>query len=139
MPVLHPGKKDGDKMILINTAQLGAPPVMDLSFLGGLFGGLPAGPMEECRDANTALIIWSKITPDTLNHPNAGVGYGILQTLDSLGVGPTGRRYVPANTVMQEWVFQQAFLTDGTMMARQKINVLPWTPWEICWQRLGIK
>lgn len=106
---------------------------MDLSFLGGLFGGLPAGPMEECRDANTALIIWSKITPQTLHHPKATVGYGILQTLDSQGAGPTGKRYVPVNTIMQEWIFQQAFLIDGSMMARQRINQMAWTPWARCW------
>ncbi|AXC65624.1 hypothetical protein DOE63_08405 [Salmonella enterica subsp. diarizonae serovar 59:z10:-] len=120
-------------MILINSTQLGEPPALDLSFLGGLFGGLPAGPMEECRNANTALIIWSKITPGTLNHPNAGVGYGILQTLDTLGVGPTGKRYVPANTVMQEWVFQNALMIDGTLMGREKINQMPWTPWTRRW------
>ncbi|EDI1750817.1 hypothetical protein GD488_14720 [Salmonella enterica] len=120
-------------MILTNTMQLGAPPVMDLSFLGGLFGGLPPGPMEECRDANTAPIIWSKITPDTLHHPNASVGYGLLQSLSTMGVGPTGRRNVPVNTIMQEWIFQQAMMIDGTMMARQKINVMAWTPWERVW------
>lgn len=133
MPALYPGRKNGDNMILINSTQLGEPPALDLSFLGGLFGGLPAGPMEECRNANTALIIWSKITPGTLNHPNAGVGYGILQTLDTLGVGPTGKRYVPANTVMQEWVFQNALMIDGTLMGREKINQMPWTPWTRRW------
>lgn len=106
---------------------------MDLSFLGGLFGGLPAGPMEECRDANTAPIIWSKIVPGTLHHPNQDVGFGILQTLDSQGAGPTGKRYVPVNTVMQEWIFQQAFLVDGSMLARQKINMMAWTPWVRRW------
>lgn len=120
-------------MILINSTQMGEPPALDLSFLGGLFGGLPAGTMEECVNANTAPIIWSRLTPGTLNHPNAGVGYGILQTLDTQGVGPTGKRSVPVNTVAQEWVFQQAFLTDGTLMARQRINQGDWTPWVKRW------
>lgn len=113
--------------------QLGEPPTLDVSFLGGLFGGLPAGPMEACVNANTAPIIWSRITPDTLHHPNVNVGYGILQTLDTQGVGPTGKRDVPVYTVMQEWVFQQAFLTDGSLMVRQKINMGGWTAWVKRW------
>ncbi|ELP6230848.1 hypothetical protein R1074_001531 [Salmonella enterica] len=120
-------------MINVNTTQLGAPPVMNLSFLGGLFGGLPAGPIEECIDADTALIGWSRLTRDTQHHPDINVSYGLLQTIDSLGVGPTGKRYVPVKTIMQEWIFQQAFLTNGAMLSRQKINLMAWTPWVRCW------
>ncbi|HBZ9863993.1 TPA: hypothetical protein MND73_000692 [Salmonella enterica subsp. houtenae] len=120
-------------MILANTTRLGAQPVMDLSFLGGLFGGLPAGQMEECRNTNAALMCWSKITPQTLNHPNKNVGWGLLWTLDSLGVGPTGKRYVPTENADQEWILQQAAMIDGTILARQRINKLPWTPWVVRW------
>ncbi|EOG3909224.1 hypothetical protein ACLBR3_004877 [Salmonella enterica] len=120
-------------MILINSTQLGEPPVLDLSFLGGLFGGLPAGPMEECANANTALIGWSKITPKTGNHPDDAVGWGFLWTIDTLGCGPTGKRYLPANTIPQEWVFQQANLIDGSMLERRKINENAWTPWVKRW------
>ncbi|EOA1532050.1 hypothetical protein ACH8KY_002875 [Salmonella enterica subsp. enterica serovar Braenderup] len=120
-------------MIQINTSQLGAPPVMDLSFLGGIFGGIPAGKMEECADASTALIGWSKLVTGTASHPNAAIGYGIMQTIDTQGAGADGRRHVPVNTVLQEWVFQQALLTDGSLYSRQKINTLDWSPWVKRW------
>lgn len=106
---------------------------MDLSFLGGIFGGIPAGPMEDCVNTATALIGWSKLTPDTKNHPNGAIGHGIIQTLDTLGAGQDGRRYLPVVPVMQEWVFQQAFLADGSLMTRQRINIMDWTPWVKRW------
>ncbi|EEA1387597.1 hypothetical protein GK444_15910 [Salmonella enterica] len=120
-------------MIQINTMQSGAPPVPDLSFLGGIFGGIPAGPMPECGDTNTALIGWTKITTDTANHPNADLEYGIMQTIDTMGAGKDGRRHVPVNTVMQEWIFQQAMMTDGSLYMRQKINLTAWTAWVKRW------
>ncbi|EMD4264233.1 hypothetical protein VQ326_002287 [Salmonella enterica] len=120
-------------MILINTKQLGEPPVMDLSFLGGIFGGIPAGPMEECPDTNIALIGWSKLTPATRNHPDAVLGHGIIQSLDTLGAGLDGKRHLPVNTVMQEWIFQQALLIDGSMMTRQRINTQRWSAWVKRW------
>ncbi|EEF0620062.1 hypothetical protein DEI02_07120 [Salmonella enterica subsp. enterica serovar Freetown] len=106
---------------------------MDLSFLGGIFGGIPAGPIEDCTNTNTALIGWSKLTPDTKNHPDAATGHGIMQTIDTQGAGQDGRRHLPADTIMQEWVFQQAFLTDGSLITRQRINKMAWTPWVKRW------
>lgn len=118
-------------MIQINAMLLGAPATAGLSALGGVFGGIPAGKMEECIDANTALIGWSVLTTATRNDP--GGGYGLLQTIDTMGAGTDGRRHVPAKTVMQEWIFQQAFLTSGVLMTRQKINTRAWTPWVKRW------
>ncbi|EKC7217727.1 hypothetical protein OP853_000091 [Salmonella enterica] len=120
-------------MIQINTTQIGEPPVLDLSFLGGIFGGIPAGPMPDCANANTALIGWMKITAATLNHPAPAIQYGIMQTIDTMGAGLDGRRCVPVNTIMQEWVFQQALMIDGSLYMRQRINTGGWSGWVKRW------
>ncbi|EBD7600246.1 hypothetical protein C5J58_13245 [Salmonella enterica] len=118
----------GMVMILANLQTMGSP-VVNLSLLSGIFGSLPAGEMPECADTNTALIGWEKVTPDTKNHPNTGMQYGILWTIDTLGCGQSGKRRVPVNTVQQEWVYQMALMTNGAVLMRQRINKGGWSGW----------
>ncbi|EGZ5754034.1 hypothetical protein VY487_001670 [Salmonella enterica] len=115
-------------MIITNSQYLGSP-VADVSQFAGLFGSLPVGEMPVCADANTALIGWEKVTPSTKNHPNAGMQYGILRTIDTLGCGQDGKRRVPVNTVQQEWVYQMALMTNGAVLMRQRINRGNWSGW----------
>lgn len=120
-------------MILINNNGLGMPPGMNIAAIAGLFGTLPAEPMETCVDANIALIGWSTIQQNTLHHPDSNLGYGWLWTIDTMGAGPDGKRHVPVNTVMQEWVMQWAIMTNGGLRTRQKINQDGWSDWVHRW------
>lgn len=106
---------------------------MNISALGGLFGTLPAGEMPVCPDTSTALTGWSKLTPDTANHPNAAAGYGQLQTLDTTGAGVSGRARIAAAGTMQQWIFQRAYLADNSLYTRQRINEQNWTAWFKRW------
>lgn len=76
-------------MIQVNAMQLGAPVGADLSVPGGIFGGILAGRMSDCIDANVALIGWSALTPATRNNPGS---HGLLQTIDTMGAGTDGRK-----------------------------------------------
>ncbi|EKZ3211522.1 hypothetical protein REO66_001035 [Salmonella enterica] len=120
-------------VIQINTQHLGVPSAGVSALADGLFGGIPAGPMEICRNANTALVGWSVLRTETVNHPNPDAGYGVLRTIDTMGAGATGKRYIPVNTISQEWVFQYAMMTDGGLYTRQKINTTPWSGWVKRW------
>lgn len=104
-------------------------PAFDLAMLNGIFGSMPAGEMSVCPDANTALIGWEKVTPATKNHPKPDAQYGTLWTIDTMGCGKDGKRRIPANTVMQEWVNQLAMMNDNTIMMRQRINTGTWGVW----------
>ncbi|EMD3042964.1 hypothetical protein VQ366_003953 [Salmonella enterica] len=115
--------------MIITNSQYPGSPVADVSQFAGLFGSLPAGEMPECADASTALIGWEKVTPSTKNHPNAGMQYGILWTIDTMGCGQDGKRRVPVNTVQQEWVYQMALMTNGAVLMRQRINKGNWSGW----------
>ncbi|ELQ7075239.1 hypothetical protein QQ154_001159 [Salmonella enterica] len=117
--------------IIINAETLGSAPapVFNLAFLSGIFGSMPAGEMGVCPDANTALIGWEKITPDTQNHPSPTAQYGTLWTIDTMGCGNNGIRRIPVNTIDQEWVNQLALMNDGTIMMRQRINKSAWGSW----------
>lgn len=117
--------------IIVNPGTLGniPAPIFDLSMLSGIFGSMPAGGMGVCPDANTALIGWEKVTPTTKNHPNPDVQYGVIWTIDTMGCGIDGKRRVPVNTVMQEWVYQLALMNNNTIMMRQRINTGAWGAW----------
>ncbi|EGY4502206.1 hypothetical protein MX201_004037 [Salmonella enterica] len=123
--------------ILTNSATLGSEQYAQQLFIqqlqqammSGLFGSMPAGAMTSCSDANTALIGWEKIVPATANHPSAVAQYGIIWSIDTMGCGDTGRRRIPVNTVMQEWIYQIALMNNNTVMMRQKINLNPWKGW----------
>ncbi|HGA5503357.1 TPA: hypothetical protein ACISZU_000131 [Salmonella enterica subsp. enterica serovar Potsdam] len=120
-------------MILINNNGLGMPPGMDIAAIAGLFGTLPADKMEECKDTNTAPVGRSVIRQDTQHHPDTVKGYGMLVTEDTFGAGQQGKRCIPVNTEQEEWVFQRAFMTDGSLYTRQKINQENWTAWVKRW------
>ncbi|EDZ8079204.1 hypothetical protein GPC29_003118 [Salmonella enterica] len=117
--------------ISINAGTLGNSPApeFNLAMLSGIFGSMPAGEMGVCHDANTALIGWEKVTPDTKNHPKPDAQYGTLWTIDTMGCGNNGKRRIPVNTIMQEWVNQLAMMNDNTIMMRQRINTSAWGPW----------
>ncbi|EHC5874546.1 hypothetical protein JR782_005472 [Salmonella enterica subsp. enterica serovar Eastbourne] len=117
--------------IIINPEILGNGPApeFNLAMLAGIFGSMPAGPMTHCPDADTALIGWEKVTPDTKHHPDSGVQYGVIWTIDTMGCGADGKRHVPVNTVMQEWVYQLALMNNNGILMRQRINTQPWTGW----------
>lgn len=119
-------------MLMTNPGHTGTAPA-DLRQLGGLFGTIPASDMAVCLNTNTALTGWSKLTPDSASHPNAAAGYGLLQTLDTTGAGANGRARIAAGGIMQQWVFQQAMLTDGSLYTRQRINEQNWTAWVKRW------
>ncbi|EGL5977638.1 hypothetical protein VLE14_005598, partial [Salmonella enterica] len=40
-----------------------------------------------------------------------------------------GKRRIPVNTIMQEWVNQLALMNNNTIMMRQRINTGAWGPW----------
>lgn len=116
--------------ITVNPETLGnALPVFNLAMLSGIFGSMPAGEMDVCPDANTALIGWEKVTPDTKHHPSPDAQYGVIWTIDTMGCGIDGKRRVPVNTIMQEWVYQLALMNNNTIMMRQRINQSAWAAW----------
>ncbi|EJM4066100.1 hypothetical protein NOJ64_000615 [Salmonella enterica] len=117
--------------IIINPETLGntPAPVFNLAMLSGIFGSMPAGKMGICPDANTALIGWEIVTPETKNHPSPVARYGTIWTIDTMGCGNDGKRRIPVNTIMQEWVNQLAMMNDNTIMMRQRINTDPWGVW----------
>ncbi|EAO8179844.1 hypothetical protein AHV57_02960 [Salmonella enterica] len=117
--------------IIVNPGTLGniPAPIFNLAMLSGIFGSMPAGEMDVCPDASTALIGWEKVTPATKNHPSPDAQYGVIWTIDTMGCGIDGKRRVPVNTVMQEWVYQLALMNNNTIMMRQRINTGAWGVW----------
>ncbi|EMY3023663.1 hypothetical protein ABCX01_002975 [Salmonella enterica] len=117
--------------IIINPETIGdtPAPVFNLAFLSGIFGSMPAEEMGVCPDANTALTGWERVTADTKNHPSPAAQYGIIWSIDTMGCGNDGKRRIPVNTVMQEWVYQLAMMNNNTIMMRQRINTGAWGPW----------
>ncbi|EFB0319267.1 hypothetical protein HGH08_003895 [Salmonella enterica] len=117
--------------LIINAERLGAAPspVFNLAMLSGVFGSMPAGEMAVCPDANTALIGWEKVMPSTKNHPSPSAQYGVIWSIDTMGCGSDGKRRIPANTIMQEWVYQLALMNNNTVMMRQRINTGTWGSW----------
>ncbi|EEL9686991.1 hypothetical protein HBD59_002461 [Salmonella enterica] len=117
--------------IMINPETMGdtPAPAFNLAFLSGIFGSMPAEEMAVCPNANTALIGWERVTPDTKNHPAPDAQHGVIWTIDTMGCGNSGKRRVPVNTVMQEWVYQLALMNNNTIMMRQRINTAPWGAW----------
>ncbi|EMB5316410.1 hypothetical protein U9F38_004043, partial [Salmonella enterica] len=53
----------------------------------------------------------------------------VIWTIDTMGCGADGKRHVPVNTVMQEWVYQLALMNNNGILMRQRINTQPWTGW----------
>ncbi|ECX4790729.1 hypothetical protein F6A15_10750 [Salmonella enterica] len=117
--------------ITINAGTLGntPAPIFNLAMLSGVFGSMPAGEMDVCPDANTALIGWERVTPETRHHPSPAAGYGVIWSIDTMGCGLDGKRRIPVNTIMQEWVNQLALMNDNTIMMRQRINTASWGAW----------
>lgn len=83
--------------------------------------------MPVCEDVDLALIGWSVINEDTKHHPKATLKWGLLMTIDTMGAGTSGMRFIPRQTIPQEWVFQQALMTNGTLLTRFRINTAPFT------------
>ncbi|POT57852.1 hypothetical protein C3432_07900 [Citrobacter amalonaticus] len=117
--------------ITINEGILGKAPAPEFNFamLSGVFGSMPAGEMGICPDANTALIGWEKVTPATKNHPSPEAQYGVIWSIDTMGCGNSGKRRIPVNTILQEWVYQLALMNDNSVMMRQRINKGAWGVW----------
>ncbi|EOG2868102.1 hypothetical protein ACK840_000202 [Salmonella enterica] len=110
-----------------------SPPVLKLpdfdpSAIAGLFGSLPAGPMEEIADFNTALMGFMRSTKAVPNAPKASWPWGTVWTISSKGVGPTGKRYIPAVLEQGEVTWQIFY---STLYSRGGIWLTGWGEWTL--------
>ncbi|EEN6473492.1 hypothetical protein G5W47_005258, partial [Salmonella enterica subsp. enterica] len=88
-------------------------PDIDPLAIAGLFGSLPAGPMEVVTDFNTAMMGFMRCTDKVPNVAEPGWPWGMLWTISSKGTGPTGRRYIPAVLEQGEVTYQIFYTTQG--------------------------
>ncbi|ECK6866350.1 hypothetical protein R4U18_004532 [Salmonella enterica] len=106
-------------------------PDFDPTSIAGLFGSLPAGPMEEITDFNTALMGFMRSTKAVPNTPKASWPWGTVWTISSKGVGPTGKRYIPAVLEQGEVTYQLFYATNGSLYSRGGIWLTGWGEWTL--------
>ncbi|ECJ2221581.1 hypothetical protein FNS94_06670 [Salmonella enterica] len=105
-------------------------PDIDPLMIAGLFGSLPAGPMEEVADFNTAMMGFMRSTSGVANAPNPKWPWGMVWTISSKGVGLTGKRYIPAVMEPGEVTYQIFYSTQNTIFSRGGIWLTGWGAWE---------
>ncbi|EEM6320239.1 hypothetical protein Q1B84_001523 [Salmonella enterica] len=123
-------------MITTNTNTLGAPAEMQIALeaLSGRFGLFYAEDAPVCEDLNSAIVGYVSITPDTHGNPQSGeLAYGNVQTLDSLGAGADGRKVIPETGGAKEWITQVAFMADGSLYSRIRVNNNAFQSWVKRW------
>ncbi|EAQ4448876.1 hypothetical protein FAN38_10640 [Salmonella enterica] len=108
-------------------------PDIDLLAIAGLFGSIPAGPMEEVRNFDTALMGFMRSTMPVPGVPNPKWPWGTVWTISSKGVGPTGKRYIPAVLEPGEVTFQIFYGTDNSLYSRGGIWLTGWGNWNQRW------
>ncbi|EIE5007046.1 hypothetical protein K8N77_001158 [Salmonella enterica] len=115
--------------------QLPQLPDIDLLTIAGLLGSIPAGPMEEATDLNTALMGFMRCTNKVPNVPEPGWPWGMVWTISSKGVGQTGRRYIPAVLEPGEVTYQIFYTTQGALYSRGGIWLTGWGEWKQRWPK----
>ncbi|EDT7807086.1 hypothetical protein CC150_000155 [Salmonella enterica subsp. enterica serovar Oranienburg] len=101
--------------------------------MAGLFGSIPAGPMETVSDFNTALAGFMRCTDAVSNVPDPKWPWGIAWTVSSRGVGSTGKRYIPAVLEPGEVTYQLFYTTRGDLYSRGGIWLTGWGNWTQRW------
>ena len=69
------------------------------------------------EDADTAPLGLSSFSEATTNRPAGSAGYGVIMTIDN-GVSGGFR-----------WLYQLAFVNNGGVSFREKVNLNDWTEW----------
>ncbi|EDQ6557297.1 hypothetical protein S675_005658 [Salmonella enterica subsp. enterica] len=110
-------------------------PDIDPLAIAGLFGSLPAGPMEEVTDFNTALMGFTRCTYVVPNVPDPKWPWGTVWTISSKGAGPGGRRYIPAVLELGEMTYQLFYSTNGSLYSRGGIWLTGWSNWTKIWSQ----
>ncbi|EFU3350687.1 hypothetical protein HUH01_004028 [Salmonella enterica] len=108
-------------------------PDIDPLAIAGLFGSIPAGPMETVTDFNTALMGFTRCTDAVSNVPDPKWPWGITWTISSKGTGPTGKRYIPAVLEPGEVTYQLFYTTRGDLYSRGGIWLTGWGNWIQRW------
>ncbi len=108
-------------------------PDIDPLMIAGLFGSIPAGPMEEVRNFNTALMGFMRCTYAVPNVPNPKWPWGTIWTISSKGVGLTGKRHIPAVLEPGEVTYQVFYGTDNSLYSRGGIWLTGWGNWNMRW------
>ncbi|EDS5585848.1 hypothetical protein C4W29_001341 [Salmonella enterica subsp. enterica serovar Saintpaul] len=108
-------------------------PDIDPLAMAGLFGSIPAGPMEEVSDFNTAMMGFMRCTDAVSNVPDPKWPWGIAWTVSSKGVGSTGKRYIPAVLEPGEVTYQLFYTTRGDLYSRGGIWLTGWGNWTQRW------
>ncbi|ECJ8609106.1 hypothetical protein FQB19_00465 [Salmonella enterica] len=108
-------------------------PDIDPLAIAGLFGSIPAGPMEVVTDFNTALMGFMRCTDKVPNVAVPDWPWGMLWTISSKGTGPTGRRYIPAVLEQGEVTYQIFYTTQGALYSRGGIWLTGWGKWQQRW------
>lgn len=108
-------------------------PDIDPLAIAGLFGSIPAGPMETVSDFNTALAGFMRCTDAVSNVPDPKWPWGITWTISSKGTGPTGKRYIPAVLEPGEVTYQLFYTTRGELYSRGGIWLTGWGNWTKRW------
>lgn len=110
-------------------------PDIDPLAIAGLFGSIPAGPMEIVSDFNTALAGFTRCTDKVPNVAAPDWPWGMLWTISSKGTGPTGRRYIPAVLEQGEVTYQLFYATNGSLYSRGGIWLTGWGKWMKRWSQ----
>lgn len=110
-------------------------PDIDLLAIAGLFGSIPAGPMEEISNFNTALMGFMRCTGSVPNEPDPKWPWGTVWTISAKGTGQTGRRYIPAVLEQGEVTYQLYYATNGSLYSRGGIWLTGWGNWVKRWSQ----
>lgn len=110
-------------------------PDIDPLTIAGLFGSIPAGPMEQVKDFNTALMGFTCSANPVPNVPNPKWPWGTVWTISSKGVGLTGKRYIPAVLEPGEVTYQLFYGTDNSLYSRGGIWLTGWGNWVKRWNQ----
>lgn len=110
-------------------------PDIDPLAIAGLFGSIPAGPMEIVSDFNTALMGFTRCTDKVPNVADPGWPWGTVWTISSKGTGQTGKRYIPAVLEQGEVTYQLFYATNGSLYSRGGIWLTGWGKWMKRWSQ----
>ncbi|EHN1693833.1 hypothetical protein KG383_001130 [Salmonella enterica subsp. enterica serovar Newport] len=108
-------------------------PDIDPLMIAGLFGSIPAGPMEEVTNLNTALMGFTRCTWAVTNVPNPKWPWGTVWTISSKGTGLDGKRHIPAVLEPGEVTYQLFYGTDNSLYSRGGIWLTGWGNWQQRW------
>ncbi|HGG6554839.1 TPA: hypothetical protein ACJG76_002911 [Salmonella enterica subsp. diarizonae serovar 61:i:z] len=108
-------------------------PEIDPRAIAGLFGSIPSEPMEETKNFNTALMGFTRCTYAVPNVPDPKWPWGTIWTISSKGVGPTGKRHIPAILEPGEVVYQVFYATNNAVYSRGGIWLTGWGGWKARW------